>query len=100
MSSEIFLRKLTGWSELNDGLARLDRLTNEGARMASGEVQRIANENVRGLGDRINNVDETVLVVGGDIQIASHDFINVVDDRMQRAVDGTPTQSVSQQLHR
>lgn len=91
MSSEKSSKKAARRTDLEDGLTKLDQLTNEGARMASAEVQRIANENVRGLRDGKDNTDETVPVAGGDAQILSDNSFNMVGSKTQRIVDGTQT---------
>ena len=70
MSSEKFLKKIAGVTNLEDGMKRLDRLTNEEARMASAVVLKVTHdvdEKVTGIGNdvraidkKVHNVDETV----------------------------------------
>ena len=42
MCSETFLKKIAGITKLEDGLQKLDRMTNEEARMANAEVMMLA----------------------------------------------------------
>ena len=42
MYSEKFLKKIAGITKLEDGLKKLDKMTNEEARMANTEVMRLA----------------------------------------------------------
>ena len=62
---EKFLRKLAGMTDLEDTLKKLDRLTQEEARMANAEVLRLAH-NIR---DGIETVDGKVEEVGDKIQV-------------------------------
>jgi hypothetical protein len=39
-----FLKKVAGITKLEDGLKRLDKMTNEEARMANAEVMRLAHD--------------------------------------------------------
>ena len=62
---EKFLRKLAGMADLEDALKKLDRLTQEEARMASAEVLRLAH-NIR---DGVEIVDGKVEEVGDKVQV-------------------------------
>ena len=62
---EKFLRKLAGMAELEDALKKLDRLTQEEARMANAEVLRLAH-NIR---DGVEIVDGKVDEVGDKVQV-------------------------------
>ena len=44
MCSEKFLKKIAGITKLEDGLQKLDKMTNEEARMANAEVMRLAHD--------------------------------------------------------
>ena len=57
--AEKFLRKLAGMADLEDALKKLDRLTQEEARMANAEVLRITNS----IRDGVKIVDDKVQVV-------------------------------------
>ena len=54
MCSENFLKKIAGITKLEDGLQKLDKMTNEEARMANAEVMRLSydiDKKVEGLTD-------------------------------------------------
>ena len=67
----MYLKKLTGDTDIEDSLVRLDKLTQEEARMASAELLKMTH----GVDDRVNGVDGKVQDVRSDV----HD----VDRRMQ-----------------
>jgi hypothetical protein len=55
-SSEKYLRKLAGKTDIEDGLKRLDKLTTEEARMATVQVlkaTRLVDERVKAVGDKV-----------------------------------------------
>ena len=62
---EKFLRKLAGMADLEDALKKLDRLTQEEARMASAEVMRLAHS----IRDGVEIVDGKVEEVGDKVQM-------------------------------
>jgi 5,10-methylenetetrahydrofolate reductase len=94
---EKFMRKLAGLADLEDALKRLDRLTQEEARMAhtevlrithnirqevkivDGKVERVDNK-VDGVGDRVDEVGDKVDDIG--------DQVRCVDGKVQVAIDG------------
>ena len=76
LCAEKFLRKLAGIADLEDALKKLDRLTQEEARMAHVEVLRITHS----ISDGVNIVDGKVEQVGNRVQC--------VDDRVQVVIDG------------
>ena len=97
---EKFLRKLAGMADLEDALKKLDRLTQEEARMAHVEVLRITHsiregvdivdgkvgrvdDKVGGVGERVEEVGEKLEDVGDKVQC--------VDDKVQVVIDGTRT---------
>ena len=69
---EKFLKRIAGITPLDDGLKKLDRMTNDKARMASAEGLRLAyiidkkvegiDEKVQGVCAQVTGVDEKVLV--------------------------------------
>ncbi|KAN0139315.1 hypothetical protein V8E53_002816 [Lactarius tabidus] len=61
-SAKKFLKRLAGKTDLEDAVTRLDRLTQEEARMALAEVLRITH----GVRDKVQCVDERVQVVIND----------------------------------
>ena len=63
--TEKFLRKLAGLADLEDALKKLDRLTQEEARMANVEVLRITNS----IRDGVKIVDGKVEEVGDKVQV-------------------------------
>ena len=84
--TEKFFRKLAGMTDLEDALKRLDRLTQEEARMANAEVLRITQSirdgvkvvhgkveevgvRVEGVGDKVEEVGDKVLCVGEKVQV-------------------------------
>ena len=73
---EKFLRKLAGMSDLEDALKKLDRLTQEEARMSNAEVLRLA----QSIHDGVEIVDGKVEEVGDKVQC--------VGDKVQVVIDG------------
>jgi methyl-accepting chemotaxis protein len=84
------LKKLIGNTDIEDSLEKLDRLTQEEARMASAEQLRIAHsiegkvigvdERVQGVGDDMKNMGKTVEDV--------NDKVQDVDDKVQGVDEG------------
>ena len=81
--TERFLRKLAGMADLEDALKKLDRLTQEEARMASAEVLRITHGIRDGVKIVDSRVEEVVNKVGG-----VGDKVQCVDDKVQVVIDG------------
>ena len=73
MCLEKFLKKIAGIRPLGDGLKKLDKMTNEEARMANAEGLRLGyiiekkvegvDEKVQGVGAQVTGVDEKVKAV-------------------------------------
>ena len=112
------MKKLIGNNEIEDALKRLDRLTQEEARMASAQLLRIADAidsevreiadnvlvvhgRVAGVDDRVAGVDERVVgvddrVAGVDDRVACVDDhvkdvdnkVKAVDDKLVAVIDG------------
>ena len=82
---EKYLRKLAGMSDIEDALKRLDRLTQEEARMALSEVLRIT-----------HNIRDEVEVVDGKVEKVE-DKVEVIDGKVQVVIDGA--RGVFCQLH-
>ena len=81
---EKFLRKLAGITDLEDALKKLDRLTQEEARMANMEVLRITHsirDGVTIVDGRVEEVGDKVGDVGTQVQR--------VDDKIQVVINGT-----------
>ena len=66
LRAEKILRKLAGMADLEDALKKLDRLTQEEARMALAEVLKITHnvrDDLKVVNDKVQCVDEKVQVV-------------------------------------
>ena len=101
--SEKYLKKLIGRTEMEDALKKLDKLTQEEARMAAAEILKAtyaADKRVQGVADtvvatdnRVAGVDDRVAgvsdqVANVDDRVASvNDRVVTVDDRV-KVVDG------------
>ena len=95
--SEKYLKKLIGRTKIEDALKRLDRLTQEEARMATAQVLKVAHtvdERVRGVGDEVLCVNNTVArvddrVAGVDDRVASvGEIVKTVDAKVTALVGG------------
>ncbi|KAH9013201.1 hypothetical protein EDB85DRAFT_983713 [Lactarius pseudohatsudake] len=78
-----FLKKLVGRRDIEDALQKLDRLTQEEARMATAEVLRVTHgvdDKVKGIGFQVEGVNKGVQDVDGKVE--------GVDERVQRVGDG------------
>src|ERR1700744_2958161 len=78
---EKFLRKLAGMADLEDALKKLDRLTQEEARIAKAEELRITNK-----------IHYGVKIVEGKFEEVV-DKVQCVDDKVQVVIDGAQTLS-------
>ena len=85
---EKFLRKLAGMADLEEALKKLDRLTQEEARMANAEVLRLAHD----IRDGVNIVDGKVEKVGDKVGDVG-DKVQCVDDKVQVVIDGAQEMS-------
>ena len=81
--AEKFFRKLAGMADLEDALKRLDRLTQEEARMANAEVLKIAHS----IRDEVKVVDGKVEEVGDKVGDVG-DKVEGVDEKVQVVIDG------------
>ena len=98
------MKKVIGNNEIEDALKRLDRLTQEEARMASAqllkvtnaidsEVREIAdnvlvtNDGVAGVNDRVASVDDRVACVDNRVKEVN-DGVKVVNDKLVTVIDG------------
>jgi DNA-binding FrmR family transcriptional regulator len=91
--SEKYFKKLTGNREIEDSLERLDKLTQEEARMASAEQLKMTHSidgKVMGVDDRVRGVEGQVEGVRGDMQDVRGDVRHVgnkiqdVDDKLNQ----------------
>jgi hypothetical protein len=92
--SEKYFKKLTGNREIEDSLVRLDKLTQEEARMASAEQLKMTHSvdrKVMGVDDRVRGVEGRVEGVRVDVQDVRVDVRDVgnkvqdVDDKLDQA---------------
>jgi len=95
------LKKLVGRTDLEDGLRRLDKLTQEETRMATAEILKATHtvdERVRGVADQVVGVDDRVAGVDkrlrdvNDTVATVNDRVREVDDKVTGAV--TDTQAI------
>ena len=83
-----YLKKLIGRTDIEDALKRLDRLTQEEARMAAAQVLKVANtvdDKVQGIANNMVSMDDRVAGVD-DIMKDVHDRVKDVNDQV-KAVD-------------
>ncbi|KAI0284745.1 hypothetical protein BC826DRAFT_144391 [Russula brevipes] len=93
-----YLKKLVGRTDMEDALDRLDKLTDEEARMATAEVLKATHavdERVRGVDNRVAGVDERVAGIGDRVADV-HDRVRAVDEKVAVVIDG----QTRQDLHR
>lgn len=86
IGSEKFVKRVAGKTDLEDGLKKLDILTNEEVVMAVAQLLKITHNidnKVTRVGDGVKGVDEKVQVVG--------DNVKVIDDVVQTIADGGPS---------
>ena len=104
---EKYLKKLAGRTDMEDSLKKLDKLTQEEARMATAQVLKVAHttdEGVRGIADKMVSVDDGVAsvgtkveaidvrVVGVDERVARVDErVKTVDDKVALVIEGVHT---------
>ena len=80
--AEKFFRKLAGMADLEDALKKLDRLTQEEARIANAEVLRITHS----IRDEVKIVDGKVEEVGDKVGDVG-DKVECVDEKVQVVID-------------
>ena len=108
---EKYLKKLIGRTEIEDALKRLDKLTQEEARMAAAaslKVTHAVDKRVEGVADTVTAIDNRVAgvddrvagvddrVAGVDDRVASvndrvvtvHDRVKVVDNKVMEVIAG------------
>ena len=95
--TEKYLKKLFGRADIEDALGRLDKLTQEEARMAIMEVLKVAH-NVE---DRVKTVGDNVEDVDGKIDVAIEGALTHVSDTTRPQshmwLDGKETKALVQQ---
>ena len=88
--SEKYLKKLIGRTDIEDVLKRLDRLTQEEARMAAAQILKVANtvdEKVEGIANNMVGVDNRVAGID-DTMKDVHDQVKAVDGKVAVVIDG------------
>jgi hypothetical protein len=97
IGSEKFLKKVAGWTDLEDGLKKLEKLTNEEIVMASARLLKVTDNidnKVTGVGDGVRDVDEKVQIVRGEVQVVNgevqlvNDNVQAVEHKLQTMADG------------
>ncbi len=86
---EKYLKVLIGRKDVEDALRRLDKLTQEEARMAAAEVLKITRsleDNVKNVADKVQGVDGTIQGVDNKVQ-GVDDRVKGVDDRVKVVCD-------------
>ena len=91
------MKKVIGNNEIEDALKRLDRLTQEEARMASAQLLKVTNaidsevreiaDNVLVANDRVAGVDDRVACVDNRVKEVN-DGVKVVNDKLLTVIDG------------
>jgi hypothetical protein len=84
------MKKLVGRTEIEDALKRLDKLTQEEARMAAAETLKIAHtvdKKVEGVADTVSAIDNRVAGVG-DRVVSVDKRVKVVDDKVMEVIAG------------
>jgi hypothetical protein len=90
LSSEKYFKKLVGRQDVEDALQRLDKLTQEEARMAAAEALKITHgidENVRDVDEKVKGVDVRVQCLGVKVE-GIDDKVESVDNKVQGVSDG------------
>ncbi|KAI9442917.1 hypothetical protein H4582DRAFT_1141889 [Lactarius indigo] len=88
-----FLKKLVGRKDVEDALTRLDRLTQEEARMASAQILRLTHS----VNDQVKVVDDKVTGVGNQMKNVDDKMKNM-DNKMDIVLnDGVDAKAVLQQ---
>ncbi|KAH9055679.1 hypothetical protein EDB87DRAFT_1280661 [Lactarius vividus] len=103
-----FLKKVAGWTDLEDGLKKLDKLTNEEVLMATAQILKVThrtNDKVTGVGEDVRNVDEKVQVVESEVRVVKsevqlvNDNVKSVNDKVQAITeDSMEVKSIVQQM--
>ena len=87
---EKYLKRLIGRADLEDGMKKLDKLTNEEVVMAITQLREVTHNidnRVTRVDEGVSRVEENVVVVRGDVQIVN-ETIKSVGDKVQTMADG------------
>ncbi|KAI9436871.1 hypothetical protein H4582DRAFT_1853862, partial [Lactarius indigo] len=86
-----FLKKVAGWTDLEDGLKKLEKLTNEEVVMASSQVLKVTHTidgKVTAVGDGVRGVESEVQVVKSEVQLVG-DNVQAINDKVQTITDNS-----------
>jgi len=81
--SEKYLKKLIGKNDIEDALKRLDRLTQEEARMATAQLLKVTNT----IDNRVGEIADNMFGVDNKVG-AINDQVQGVDDKVTAVMDG------------
>ena len=87
---EKYVKKLIGKTKLEDALKRLDKLTQEEARMASAQnlnIGHTVDERVRGVVDKVVAIDDRVANVNDRVVIVD-EGVKMVDNKVTQVIVG------------
>ena len=90
IGSEKFLKRVMGRTDLEDGLKKLEKLTNEEITMAIAQNLKLTHNidtQVTRVGEGVKSIDENVLVVKSDVLLLN-DNVTTVGDKVQTVADG------------
>ncbi|KAH9069562.1 hypothetical protein EDB83DRAFT_2314276 [Lactarius deliciosus] len=85
-----FIKKVAGRTDLEDGMKKLDKLTNEEVAMASVQNLKITHtvdNKVTVVGDAVKGVDEKVQVVKCEVQLVGAN-VEAINDKVQTIAEG------------
>ncbi|KAH9055238.1 hypothetical protein EDB87DRAFT_1341233 [Lactarius vividus] len=89
-----FFKKVVGRRDIEDALARLDKLTQEEARMAAAQILRLTHS----VDDKVKVVDNKVAVVGNQMKLVDNKM-NDMDNKMDIVLnDGIDAKAVLQKM--
>ncbi|KAN0132161.1 hypothetical protein V8E53_009927 [Lactarius tabidus] len=84
-----FLKRVAGWTDLEDGINKLDKLTIEEVAMISAQLLKVAHNtdiNVTEVKEGVKSIDKKFLAVKSGIQLAN-DNVNAVGEKVQAMGD-------------
>ena len=106
IDSEKFVKRVAGRTDLEDGLNKLDKLTNEESLLASAQLLKVTHDihsivtdvagNVEGFEEKVQVVVSQVEDIKYDVQLVS-DQVEVVDKRIQVMATAMETKLLLQQ---
>jgi hypothetical protein len=88
--TEKYLKKLIGRTEIDDALKRLDKLTQEEARMAAAEILKVTHtvdKRVEGVADTVAAIDNRVAGVDNRVVLVD-ERVKVVNNKVMEVIAG------------